>query len=187
MRTHQQGQSALLLLDVIDVLNELKIDYAVIGAMAASFYGVVRASLDADAVVSFKENSEESQRLTERLKKRGFKVTERHADRGDPLRGLLVVEDGYQNRVDLIKGIRGMNEELFLRTVKVPFSDSKIQIVSVEDFIAMKIFAGGPQDIQDVRNVLKVSTHQINFKLLRTLSLQYGKKVLKALADLLKE
>ena len=187
MRTHKQGQSALLLLDVIEVLNELKIDYAVIGAMAASFYGVVRASLDADAVMSFQESREASQLLVEKLKKKGFKVAERHGDRSDPLRGLLMVEDSYQNRVDLLKGIRGMDEDFFLRIVKVPFSDSKIQIVAVEDFIAMKIFAGGPQDIEDVKNVLKVSAQRINLKLLKKLSLQYGKKVLKALEDLLKQ
>lgn len=52
MRTTAYGQSTLLLLDVIEFLNKKKISYAIIGAFAASFYGVVRASLDADAVIS---------------------------------------------------------------------------------------------------------------------------------------
>ena len=54
MRAKGPGQSALLLLDVIGVLNALRVPYAIVGAMAASFYGVVRASLDADAVVSLR-------------------------------------------------------------------------------------------------------------------------------------
>ncbi len=34
------------------MLTSERIEYAVIGAMAASIYGVVRASIDADAVLS---------------------------------------------------------------------------------------------------------------------------------------
>ena len=52
MRAGGFGQSALLLLDVIEVLVRERIDYAVIGAMAASIHGVVRASTDADVVLS---------------------------------------------------------------------------------------------------------------------------------------
>jgi hypothetical protein len=52
VRTTGLGQSALLLLDAIEVLAREQINYAVIGAMAASIHGVVRASVDADAVLS---------------------------------------------------------------------------------------------------------------------------------------
>jgi hypothetical protein len=41
-----------LLLDAVDVLARNGISYAVIGAMAASVHGVVRASIDADAVLA---------------------------------------------------------------------------------------------------------------------------------------
>ena len=52
MTTTGPGQSALLLLDAVSVLTSDGIDYAVIGALAASVHGVVRASVDADAVLS---------------------------------------------------------------------------------------------------------------------------------------
>ena len=48
MRTSRAGESALLLLDVVDRLVAEKIQYAVIGALAASVHGAVRASLDLD-------------------------------------------------------------------------------------------------------------------------------------------
>ena len=51
MRTSGTGQSALLLLDVVELLATEKVDDAVVGAMAASVHGVVRASFDADAVL----------------------------------------------------------------------------------------------------------------------------------------
>jgi hypothetical protein len=40
MRTSRSGGSALLLLDVVDTLVARKVDYAVIGALAASIHGV---------------------------------------------------------------------------------------------------------------------------------------------------
>lgn len=42
----------LLLLDVVDLLTATKINYAVIGALAASVHGAVRASMDSDVVLS---------------------------------------------------------------------------------------------------------------------------------------
>jgi hypothetical protein len=54
MRASAQGQSALLMADVAEFLAKHGVRYAVIGAMAAAVHGVVRASLDADAVVALK-------------------------------------------------------------------------------------------------------------------------------------
>ena len=52
MRASAPGQSALLMADVAESLARHGVRYAVIGAMAAAAHGVVRASLDADAIVS---------------------------------------------------------------------------------------------------------------------------------------
>ncbi len=41
MRAIRSGESALLLLDVVEVLERNSVAYAVIGAMAAAIYGVV--------------------------------------------------------------------------------------------------------------------------------------------------
>ena len=52
MRASAPGQSALLMADVAESLARRGVRYAVIGAMAAAVHGVVRASLDADAIVA---------------------------------------------------------------------------------------------------------------------------------------
>ena len=52
MRASAPGQSVLLLLDAVAVLGNEEVDYAVIGAIAASVHAVVRASVNADAVLS---------------------------------------------------------------------------------------------------------------------------------------
>ena len=46
MKINGPGESSLLLLKVIKVLEKFKIPYAIVGAFAVSFYGLVRASLD---------------------------------------------------------------------------------------------------------------------------------------------
>lgn len=52
MRTDAAGQTALPMVDVAEVLSARGIPYAVTGAITAAVHGVVRATLDADAVVS---------------------------------------------------------------------------------------------------------------------------------------
>ena len=51
MRTRSTGQSALLFLDAVEILQREKMDYAVIGAFALSVHGTVRGTMDVDAVV----------------------------------------------------------------------------------------------------------------------------------------
>jgi hypothetical protein len=60
MRTRRLGESALMLLDVVDLLIDQNLEYAVIGALAASIHGAVRASMDADVVLSLTMQKAES-------------------------------------------------------------------------------------------------------------------------------
>ena len=105
MRSKGPGQSALLLLDVIDVLHKLHIPYAIVGAFAASFYGVVRASMDADAVISLEPNQADVRTLLDELRKADLKNTYRKGDLNDPIGAVVNVEDNFKNRVDLLMNI----------------------------------------------------------------------------------
>jgi predicted nucleotidyltransferase len=186
LRTTAAGQSALLLLDVIDVLDKRHIHYAIVGAFAASFYGLVRASLDADAVISI-HTSKEAADLCQDLKAQGLSIEHRKGDPDDPIAGVINIQDCFHNRVDLLIGIHGMTQEVFHRVEQAQFMGSTIKIVSLEDFIAMKIFAGSPRDIQDVIGVMEVSGDKINADLLRGLSAQYGDDCTAKLQALFKE
>ena len=106
MRTKAPGQSALLLLDIIEILNTQKIPYAIVGA--------------------------------------------------------------------------------FARIQEVDFMKMPIRIIGLEDFVAMKIFAGSPIDIQDARQVLEVSGLKIDMKLLQQLTRAYGPQCLQKLKTLIK-
>lgn len=185
MRAKSYGQSALLLLDVVDILNKHKIPYAIIGAMAASFYGVVRASLDADAIISLKNKTSMIDKLKVNLKKARLKVIVKLGDHEDPLDGLILIEDDFGNQVDLILGIKGMDEGAFKRIRKVKFQNKNIFIIGIEDFLAMKVFAGSSRDINDVLGALEVSYKDIDQKLLKKLTLNYGEGAFETLKLLL--
>ncbi|MBI3318226.1 MAG: hypothetical protein HYZ90_03640 [Candidatus Omnitrophica bacterium] len=135
---------------MIGILNKHRVPYAVVGAFAASFYGVVRASVDADAVISLQSAGVSAATLMEELRKAGFKSVHRRGEQGDPIGAVMIVEDGFGNRVDLLMNVRGMAEGTFSRAVEAEFMDKPVRFIGVEDLIAMKIFAGGPQDLSAV-------------------------------------
>ncbi len=74
MKAIGPGESSLLFLDVIKVLDKCKVPYAIIGAFAASFYGLVRASLDVDAVISVEGNENKLRKLLSSLEDKKFNV-----------------------------------------------------------------------------------------------------------------
>ena len=107
MKARGVGQSAYLLLDVSAVLEENDVEYAVIGAMAAAVYGAIRATTDADALLSV--SIAKLGQLERIFKKAGLTTELRRGDADDPIPALLSVSDRHDNRVDLLAGLRGLD------------------------------------------------------------------------------
>lgn len=182
MRTLKAGQSVLLLLDAVDVLKRQNINYAVIGALAASVHGAVRASMDADAVLSMAVQQIKS--LEAAFQSAGFNVQLNRGDVSDPIAAVLQLKDQYENRVDLLIGLRGMEPETFSRSIDIPFHGEGLKVVGREDFIAMKVFAGSPQDLIDARRALTAHRETLDMPLLQRLAKQYSKEASLALQQL---
>jgi hypothetical protein len=172
MRARGPGESAKLLLDVVDVLAAGSIDYAVIGALAASLHGAGRASLDADLVVS--ASVMEGTRIDEALKRAGLTTELRRGDLGDAIPGLVRVSDCFGNQVDVLLGIRGLDPKAFSRTVEVPFEGARLHFVGREDFIAMKVAAGSPIDLLDAENAIAADPKSLDLELVRNLGSRFG-------------
>ena len=183
MRTSASGESALLLLDVAQILREEKVDYAIIGAMAASVYGVIRASRDADALLSIRVPALPG--LEQTFHRAGFRTELRHGDFEDPIQAVLKLQDRFDNQVDLLVGIRGFDPAAFSRSVEVALYGEPLKFVSFEDFVAMKLFAGGPQDIADAKCALEVALEPVDLNLLRKLAAGYGHQTVRSLESLL--
>ena len=181
MRTSKGGQSALLLLDVVEILRREKVDYAVIGAFALTVLGVVRATTDVDALLF--TTAGRLAKLEKLFKRAGFGTELRTAEADDPVSGMLVLSDDFGNHVELLGGLRNMDPEILSRTLEVKFRDETLRIVGREDFIAMKCFAGSPQDLLDARSAYQAAPGPIDLDLLRTVARRFGR----AAADRLEE
>jgi hypothetical protein len=84
-------------------------------------------------------------------------------------------------------GLRGMRDDAFDRAVSASFMKASIKVVGIEDFVAMKLFAGSARDIQDAVGALEISAKKANFPLLRQLTHNYGKSALLRLEKILQE
>jgi hypothetical protein len=181
VRTTRGGQSALLLLDVAEILRREKVDYAVIGAFALAQLGVIRATSDVDALLFTTPGR--LAKLEKVFKRARFGTDLRIAESNDLVLGMLILTDGFRNRVELLGGLRNMDPGIFFRTQEVKLHDATLRIVGREDFIAMKCFAAGPQDILDARSAYHAAPGPIDLDLLRTLARRFGR----AAADKLEE
>ena len=78
-------------------------------------------------------------------------------------------------------GLRGLEHEAFQRAIEISFQGSALRVVCIEDFIAMKLFAGGPQDIADARYALAAGKDTVDQELLWRLTARYGRDAMTAL------
>ncbi len=106
-------------------------------------------------------------------------------DPDDPIAGVLSLTDIYRNRVDLLVGLRGLDPDAFSRTVELIFREAELRVVGLEDFIAMKIFAGGPQDLADARAAIGAAGDRLNQTLAKALARRFGRDVAESLETLI--
>jgi hypothetical protein len=183
MRAGRPGQSALLLLDVIEILRREKVDYLVIGAFALSVHGVVRATRDAAALLQI--SLSRIIKLQRMLEVAGFQVALRQGDAVDPIPIMLVLSDSHGNHVDLLGGLRGLDPKAFSRGIDVPFQGETLRFVGREDFIAMKCFADGPQDILDAKDAYLSAEGPVDLDLIRRITHRFGRDAADTLEQIL--
>lgn len=173
MRTERAGQSALLFLDVAEILARENIDYLIIGAFALSIHGLVRASSDVDALLHITYSR--LVKISKIFAAQGLDVTLRRGDDDDPILSMLVLCDSYGNRVELLGGIRGLDAMSFSRAVEVQFHGVPLRIAGREDFIAMKCLAGSAQDLADARAAFEGAEGPVDMDLLRAVTRRLGR------------
>lgn len=151
--------------------------------MAASVHGVVRASMDADAVIALP--LDRSRELEHQFRAAGFRTDLRIGDEDDPIAAVLALTDDFGNRVDLLVGLRGLEPAAFSRAFDVSFQGETLRVIGLEDFIAMKLFAHGPQDLEDARFALTSAGGTLDTNLLERITARYGSQAADTLTRLL--
>lgn len=80
---------------------------------------------------------------------------------------------------------KGLDPKVFSRAIEVKFLDENLRIVGREDFIAMKCFAGGPQDVADARSAYQAAPGPVDLDLLRTATRRFGRDAADRLEEIL--
>ena len=135
---------------VCAVLEANGIGHALINAAALAARGVARSTYDIDLIISDPRILEP--RLWTPLQEGGATVDIRRGDADDPLGGVVRIEASTDRPVDLILGKHAWHTRAVTRAEPLPGGPP---VVLARDLVLLKLYAGGPQDLWDVRELLK--------------------------------
>jgi len=126
--------------------------YALIGGFAVSAWGVSRATQDIDLAVVL--GTSEHRALADHLS-----ATYEAGDADDPLQGVFHLTIEYKGQgvpVQLIVLRPKWTDVVFkgIETLKV--LGSTVPVVNWQALVLMKLYAGGPVDLQDARSIVSV-------------------------------
>jgi hypothetical protein len=120
---------------------------ALIGGLALGAHGIARATLDADLLVA--DRSVLEPEFWNAL--RGVGRPEiRLGDPDDPLLGVVHFATGA-DAADVLVGKGRWMERVIERRASLRFGRGRLPVVDCADLVLLKLYAGGPQDLLDVR------------------------------------
>jgi len=133
-------------------INRLLADYALIGGFAVSAWGVPRATQDLDFALVL--GTVQPEALARHLKAEFYL-----GDSDDPLRGMFQLSVSVKNHripIQLVLFPPSWNPIIFQGVESLAIFDCSVPVVSWQTLILLKMYAGGPQDLLDVQQILAV-------------------------------
>ncbi len=153
---------------IFEELNDLGIDYLVVGGLAVNFHGVPRMTYDIDLMVLLEP--ENVLKLVTRLTQWGYKpkIPVDPRDLADEMkRNSWIFEKGMKalnfysetlpiGEIDVVIDSPISYQELKSRAIGVELRDERIPTISIHDLIALKLRTGRKQDLADVEHLKMV-------------------------------
>jgi hypothetical protein len=140
----------MTLLDrVAALLDAQNVPHAMIGAAALAAAGVARSTYDVDLLTVDAAVLRDT--LWAPLRDAGVSVDIRRGDADDPLAGVVRCEISGDRPVDLIVGRHAWQGRAVERATRFT---SGPPIVRPGDLILLKLYAGGTQDLWDIRELI---------------------------------
>lgn len=138
-----------LLERVQQVLDAHGIAHALIGAAALAARGIARSTFDLDLLVA--DARVLSAELWKPVQAQGPLVDVRRGDAADPLGGVVRIEADGQRPVDVVLGKWAWQARALQRAEHVGGGPP---VVAARDLVLLKLYAGGTQDLWDIRELL---------------------------------
>jgi hypothetical protein len=137
------------------LLSAQQVGHALVGAAALAARGVARSTYDIDLLTT-------DRRVLDRpfwreLEEAGVGLEIRHADADDPLGGVVRLESPGQRPVDVIVGKLAWQSRAVARAEPLMNGPS---VVTAVDLVLLKLYAGGAQDLWDIRELLSVQASE---------------------------
>lgn len=133
-------------------LDGAGIRYALIGGVAVAARGAGRSTLDIDVLTT--DSSVLHEAFWEPLRDQGLRVDVRKGEWDDPLRGVVRID--AEESIDVVVGKYKWEHAVVERAEVVTVRGMEIAVPTTADLILLKLAAGGPRDLIDAANLLKV-------------------------------
>ncbi len=140
-----------LLARVCDFLDAAQVPHALIGAAALAARGVARSTYDIDVLTV--DARVLATGLWDGLRSEGVTIDILRGDVDDPLGGVVRVTAAGERPIDVILGKGRWQARAIERAER---SAHGPPIVAARDLVLLKLYAGGTQDLWDVRALLEL-------------------------------
>ena len=135
---------------VCGALAASDIRHALIGAAALAARGVARSTYDIDLLTA--DDRVLASVVWSPLTIAGLRVDIRKGDAEDPLGGVVRIEAASERPVDVVLGKHAWQSRAVERAEEVAGGPS---IVLARDLVLLKLYAGGPQDLWDIAELVR--------------------------------
>jgi hypothetical protein len=128
-----------------------------IGGLAIAAHGAIRATMDVDLIVDIPV--QEATSLEWSLRESGFQATFYRGGPDDPIAGVLrlaITAAGAEVNCDLLFASRKWQTRAVRNATSVDLNSFVVKVAQPADLFLLKLFAGGPQDLIDAAQLLKL-------------------------------
>ena len=152
---------------------QIQCRFAVIGGLAVSTWGTVRATQDIDVLADSTPSPIRTATLREEMSQLWEEKNWQHEWRigaGDdpiPLLTGLVCPASGQLTVDVLWAHKQWQRNALKRAIAIRVARTPLPIIQPEDLILLKLEAGGPQDLLDVEGILVATPPELDLARLR--------------------
>lgn len=134
-------------------LSARHVAHALIGAVALAARGHSRSTYDLDFLTT--DTAVFHEDFWTALREGGAHIDIRKGDFDDPLRGVVRITLLDGSMVDVVVAKYRWQKDVIDRAEPLDLGECTIPVPRASDLILLKLFAGGPQDLADVRALLE--------------------------------